>query len=193
MTTMWRSARRLALHLARHVARRPLGSAAVLRASPRFAVACALGLGSLFSAAPAPAAVSCSISATGPAFGVYNPLQAAPTYANGVVTANCTWLSNPTPVTVTIVSSYSTGAGTYALRKMVSGAASLNYNIFYDAAYSEIRGDGTGGSSQGGGTIVVSRGTPTGSTSSVIYGRIPAGQDVAAGAYNDTIVVTITY
>jgi spore coat protein U-like protein len=155
-------------------------------------LSCAMLLGALLCLR-ANAAVSCSVSATGPAFGIYNPLQTTPTYANGVVTANCTWLSNPTPVTVTIVSSYSTGAGTFALRKMVSGTSALNYNLFYDDAYSQIRGDGTGGSQQGGGTIVVSRASPTGSTSSVIYGRIPARQDVASGAYNDTIIVTISY
>jgi len=145
-------------------------------------------------AVPAGAAVRCSITATGPAFGVYNPLQTTPTYANGVVTATCTWMSNPSPVTVSIVSSYSTGnSGTYSTRKLLSGTSALGYNLYYDDAYSSIRGDGTGGSSQGGGSIAVSRNSPTGSTSSVIYGRIPAGQDVAPGSYTDTINVTITY
>ena len=139
------------------------------------------------------AAVSCSVTATGPAFGVYSPLNATPTYANSTVQVTCTLLSGGA-TTVTLVSSYSTGAsGTYAMRTMLSGANTLNYNLFYDAAYTQIRGNGTGGSQTGGATLNLSPGTPTLSASGTIYGRIPARQDVAAGTYTDTIVVTITY
>jgi len=138
-------------------------------------------------------AVSCSVSATGPIFGTYNPLSATPTYANGQVQATCTLLSGGA-TTVNLVSSYSTGAsGSYALRSMLSGANKLSYNLFFDAAYTQIRGNGTGGSQTGGASLTLNPGNPTQSATSVIYGRIPAGQDVAAGAYADTIVVTITY
>ncbi len=138
-------------------------------------------------------AVSCSVTATGPAFGIYGPLNATPTYANGTVQVTCTLLSGGA-TTVTLVSSYSTGAsGSYAMRTMLSGANTLNYNLFYDAAYTQIRGNGTGGSQTGGATLNLSPGTPTLSASGTIYGRIPALQDVAAGTYTDTIVVTITY
>lgn len=139
------------------------------------------------------AAVTCSVSATGPAFGVYNPLSATPTYANSTVQVTCTLLSGGA-TTVNLVSSYSTGSsGSFALRTMLSGANTLGYNLFYDAAYTQIRGNGTGGSQTGGATLNLSPGTPTQSASGTIYGRIPAGQDVAAGSYADTIVVTITY
>ena len=139
------------------------------------------------------AVVSCSVTATGPAFGVYNPLNATPTYANSTVQVSCTLLSGGA-TTVTLVSSYSTGAsGSYALRSMLSGANVLGYNLFYDAAYTQIRGNGTGGSQTGGATLNLTPATPTQTASGTIYGRIPAGQDVAAGSYADTIVVTITY
>ena len=65
--------------------------------------------------------------------------------------------------------------------------------MFFDAAYTQIRGDGTGGSQTGGATLSLTPGNPTQTSTSTIYGRIPASQDVAAGAYADTIVVTITY
>jgi spore coat protein U-like protein len=139
------------------------------------------------------AAVSCSVTATGPAFGVYNPLSATPTLANGTVQVSCTLLSGGATA-VTLVSSYSTGAsGSYALRTMLSGANTLGYNLYYDAAYTQIRGNGTGGSLTGGATLNLSPGTPTQTASGTIYGRITAGQDVAAGSYADSIVVTITY
>jgi spore coat protein U-like protein len=139
------------------------------------------------------AAVSCSVAATGPAFGIYNPLAGAPLLANGQVTATCT-LTGTTSNSVSLVSSYSIGSGaSYTARSMVSGTSRLDYNLYYDAAFSQIRGDGTGGSQTGGATFNLTRNNPTQSVSSVIYGRIPAGQDVAPGSYLDTIVVTVTY
>ena len=47
-------------------------------------------------------AVSCTVSATGPIFGIYNPLSPTPTYANGQVQASCTLLSGGA-TTVTLV------------------------------------------------------------------------------------------
>jgi len=149
----------------------------------------------LFACAPVAvqAAVTCTVSATGPAFGIYNPLTATPSLANGQVTASCTLTGNTT-TTVSLVSSYSTGSsGTYAARRMLSGSNFLSYNLYYDAAYSQIRGDGTGGSQQGGATFTLTSAAPTQTTTSVVYGRIPALQDVAAGSYLDTIVFTVTY
>jgi spore coat protein U-like protein len=152
-----------------------------------------LGLCAAVLPSLAAAAVSCTVSATGPVFGVYNPLSAAPTYANGQVQASCTLLSGGA-TTISLVSSYSTGqSGSYALRSMVSGGNKLSYNLFFDAAYTQIRGDGTGGSQTGGASLSLNSSNPTQTTTSTIYGRIPASQDAAAGAYTDTIVVTITY
>lgn len=142
---------------------------------------------------PVQAAVSCSVSAVGPAFGIYSPLSAAPTYANGSITATCTLLSGST-TSIAMVSNYSFGAsGTFAARTLVAGTQKLNYNLYFDAAYTQIRGDGTGGSQQGGANFTLTKSAPTGETTSIIYGRIPAAQDVGAGSYLDTIVVTVTY
>lgn len=148
----------------------------------------------LGAAGTAQAAVTCTVSATGPAFGIYNPLQATPTYANGSITATCTKISGMNAETVNLVSSYSTGSsGTYAMRTMRSGVNVLNYNLYFDAGYTRIRGNGTGGSQTGGASFTLTRTNPTSSTTSVIYGRVPASQDVAPGSYADTIVVTVTY
>jgi spore coat protein U-like protein len=139
------------------------------------------------------AAVTCTVSATGPAFGIYNPLTTSPTLANGQVSASCT-LTGTTTTTVSLVSSYSAGSsGTYAARTMLSGVNALSYNLYYDAAFSQVRGDGTGGSQTGGASFTLTRTAPTQTTTSVIYGRIPALQDVAAGSSLDTIVFTVTY
>jgi spore coat protein U-like protein len=142
---------------------------------------------------PLQAAVTCTVSATGPVFGIYSPLTATPTLSNGQVSASCTLTGNAT-TTVSLVSSYGTGSsGTYAARTMLSGASALSYNLYFDAAYSQIRGDGTGGSQTGGASFTLTSASRTQSTTSVIYGRIPALQDVAPGSYLDSIVVTVTY
>jgi len=142
----------------------------------------------------ASAAVSCTVSATGPAFGTYNPLNPSPTLANGSVTATCTLISGGT-TTVNLVSSYGAGnSNSFATRKMLSGTNVLNYNLYFDAAFTQIRGDGTGGSQTGSASLTLTTSSRTQSVpASTIYGRIPAGQDVAAGNYSDTIVVTVTY
>jgi spore coat protein U-like protein len=139
------------------------------------------------------AAASCSISATGPAFGVYNYSNPSPTLADGTVTASCNWVSGGS-TTVNLVTSYSTGlSGSYANRHMVLGGSFLLYNIYFDVNFQQIRGDGTGGSQTGGASLTVSKTAPTAEASSTIYGRMPAGQDVPPGTYTDTIVITMTY
>jgi spore coat protein U-like protein len=153
-----------------------------------------LGLALALMALPAAAATwTCSVAATGPNFGVYNPFAATPDEENGTLNATCTLLSG-NAATVTITDSFSTGSsGTYANRTMLSGANVLNYNLYYDAAYTEIRGNGTGGSQTGSATLNLTKANPTQVATGTIYGKINAGQNVAAGTYTDTIVVTITF
>jgi spore coat protein U-like protein len=147
----------------------------------------------LLSATSVNAAVSCSVSATGPVFGVYDPLGAVATVSNGSVTATCT-LTSGNSASVSIVSSYSTGSsGTYSARTLRAGVNQLFYNLYFDAAFTQIRGDGTGGSQTGGASFSLTRTNSTQSTTSTIYGRVPALQDVAPGSYSDVITVTITY
>lgn len=141
----------------------------------------------------AEAAASCNFSATGPAFGLYNPLNASPALANGSVTATCSWISGGS-TNVTMISSYSPGnSGNYANRYMLAGTNRLYYNLYFDAAFTRIRGDGTGGSQTGSASLRVSRGQPVATSTSVIYGRIPARQSPNPGTYTDTILVTINY
>jgi len=144
-------------------------------------------------AAPATrAAVTCTASAVGVAFGAYNPLAASPATSTGSILVSCT-STNAGTTTINLTASYSTGSsGTYLTRTMRNGANSLNYNLYFDAAYTRVRGDGTGGTQVGTATLVLRR-NETGSASGVIYGRLPAGQEVAPGAYADTITVTVAY
>ena len=83
------------------------------------------------------------------------------------------------------------GSATFNPRKMArttAPAANLNYNLYRDAANSIIWGDGTSG------TQYLSFTATAGNTtlSGFVYATIPAGLDVPAGTYNDTIQVDMT-
>jgi spore coat protein U-like protein len=139
------------------------------------------------------AAAACTFTATGPSFGLYDPLNASPTLANGSVSATCTHTGGGA-TTVNMVSSYSPGnSGGFPNRYMLSGANRLNYNLYFDSAFTQVRGDGTGGTQTGSASLRVSNGQPVATSTSVIYGRIPAGQSPNPGTYTDTILVTINY
>ncbi|MBB3047521.1 spore coat protein U-like protein [Litorivivens lipolytica] len=72
---------------------------------------------------------------------------------------------------------------------MSSGANSLNYNLYTDPTYLTVWGDGNGGTA----TVPGAIGVLLLPIDHVVYGRIPAGQNSAAGNYSDTISVTVTY
>ena len=147
----------------------------------------------LAASAAAHAVVSCSVSATGPAFGNYNPLTPSPATANGSVVVTCT-LSRAGPTTVTAVISLSTGSSaSFAARTLLAGASTLSYNLYQSATFAQVWGDGTGGSFTETAILTLHPPNWTQQATSVIYGVIPAGQDVAAGSYSDTIAVTVNY
>jgi spore coat protein U-like protein len=78
--------------------------------------------------------------------------------------------------------------GSYATKKLGSGPNKrLNCNLYLDAARPLVWGDGTSPTRNVTATVVGNI-TFTGT----VYGRIPAGQNFSAGAYTDTITVTVT-
>ena len=86
----------------------------------------------------------------------------------------------------------STGGGSYTSRTMtlVGGTEKLSYNLYTSSAYTTVWGDGTGSTSTVAGTGSTGA---SGGTTVTIYGRIPAGQDVSAGSYSDSLTLTITF
>ncbi len=140
------------------------------------------------SALPVRAAVHCTFTvATGVAFGAYDVLSSSSNAANGNLAFQCVGLGTDTDsVTVTLNQG---NAPTYTPRYMLNGLVELNYNLYLDPATTIIWGDGTGGSSIYGPTTVTNGQTVT----LTIYGLIPAGQDVPAGTYGDSITATINY
>jgi spore coat protein U-like protein len=159
------------------------------RATLALALASAVALG---AATPTlQAAASCTVTATPVAFGVYDPLLSTPRTATGRVTLRCTATGSAERVRSTIALSTG-GSGSYALRSLFSGPERLNYNLFLNSAFTNIWGDGTAGSRVGTANLNVPAGQAR-TANRTIYGRIPALQSPAAGAFGDTIVVTVTY
>jgi spore coat protein U-like protein len=144
-------------------------------------------------AMPALAAVDCTVSTVGVAFGVYDPLLAAPDDSTGSVTVSCANTPPPGKVNLGYTISFSTGnSGTYALRQVRSAGFRLDYNLFVDAAHTKVWGDASGGSRLVSGSFSLS-GNTTALRAHTIYGRLPAQQDAAPGSYTDTILVTLTF
>jgi spore coat protein U-like protein len=134
-------------------------------------------------------AFSCTVSTMGVNFGIYNPLSGTPNTASGTVTVTCTALLGLAETWTVALSAGN--SGTYSARQMVNGGSNLSYNLYTSAAYSNVWGDGSGSTTllNGGAFLIV--GTTV--TPYTVYGRIPAGQDSAAGSFMDTIMVTLNY
>jgi spore coat protein U-like protein len=135
------------------------------------------------AALPAPArAQTCTVrGATGVAFGAYDPVvanAAVPRDATGQIQYRCRRVAP-------LVSLSRGSSGTYQPRQLRQGARAIGYNLYRDAARTQIWGDGTGGTF----TVLGQRGNRT----LVIYGRIFPGQPAAAGSYADTVVATLNF
>lgn len=135
-------------------------------------------------------AASCTASATGIAFGTYVPSSTS--NSTGTVTISCSSVMGGGGVNYTIALNAGVNSGgSFSNRRMSSGSSYLSYQLYTDAAYSQVWGDGTGGTSTVSGTCSGSMGSC--SSSKTVYGRIPAPQNPSPGSYSDTITVTVTY
>lgn len=133
---------------------------------------------------------SCTVSATAVDFGTYAPLTGASDPSTGTITLQCT---APSTVNLSWTIALGTGnSGSYVARTMNDGSGNLQYQLYTDSAYQTIWGDGTNGTSQVSGSVLLQLGI-TYTTSYTVYGLIPGAQNVAPGTYNDSIVVTVTY
>lgn len=126
---------------------------------------------------------NCSINTNPLAFGSYDPVvvhATSPLDAAGGVSITCTkGATTPIAMDLGLNPSGST-------RRMVSGGDYLTYELYQDSGRTTVWG--TGGSSF----------TPPVAPSKAarlfpVYGRVPAGQDVRAGAYSDTVTATVNF
>lgn len=132
--------------------------------------------------APAWADAACSISSTGVNFGTYDVFSATPLDSTGTITFSC---NNDERIRIRLGTG---GSGSYFPRKMSKSGETLDYNLYRDAARTLVWGNNSGG------TVEYSRSVNEDEVYTVtVYGRIPAGQDVSAGTYADTVTMTILW
>jgi spore coat protein U-like protein len=150
----------------------------------------------LLGARAATAASDCSVTASGVAFGTYDPSIATPDDSTGSVVVTCTYTGPGGSDTANYTVTLSTGAsGSFAPRKLAAGASLLNYNLFRDAARTQVWGNASSGTTIITGSLKVGpgAGNRTRTAMHVVYGRIPQLEDADAGNYSDSILVTLTF
>jgi spore coat protein U-like protein len=139
----------------------------------------------------ASAAIVCSFSSTpGLNFGGYADSSPVNTDSTTSVVVQCFRVGGPADVDVTLQIGPSATSGTISPRQMGSGANRLNYNLYRDSGRSQVWGQTSGVDTV---TTTISNVPNNGSKNGtfVIYGRIPALQSVAAGAYSDSVQITV--
>lgn len=134
--------------------------------------------GLLLALAAQAASANCTVSAGSVVFGNYDVFSAQPLDGAGTIGIDCD------PATSYSIS-LSQGGGSYSQRELSTGSALLGYNLYTGSSRTVVWGDGSGGTDTVGGS-----GTTANHT---IYGRIAAGQNVPAGSYGDTIIVTVSF
>lgn len=152
-----------------------------------------LALGLLSGLAPqsAHALAECTVSASPTAFGGYSPFSAAPLDTAGNVAVSCSLLGVVSLLVSYTISLSAGSSGVHASRTMFSGGSVLGYNLYTNSARTTVWGNGTGGTSTVSDGYVL--GLLTTTRNYPVYGRIPAGQNVSAGLYADTITVQVDY
>lgn len=135
-------------------------------------------------------AASCRITASPDlAFGAYDPADVNNTAnldGQSSISVRCTRGTN---ANVALGEGANAAGGSTAavpLRQMASGTERLRYDIFRNAGRTDVWGAGANAATFTSASSI----TPT---TLQTYGRIPAGQDVAAGSYTDTVAINVTF
>ena len=135
-------------------------------------------------------AANCNLAVPNPfAFGAYDTISNLDIAVD--FTVSCTKTAAGTE-NVNVVVTFSSGSGTFATRTMSNGVSTLNYNLYKDAARTQVRGDGSGTTVTGTANFTLTNAQPSASAAGTIYGRVFGGQDVSAGNYSTTTPITVT-
>ena len=152
----------------------------------------------LGGATPVLAQTSCTGSNVSLAFGPYDVASPTSLDSQAVMTITCTRTNipgvPPNPrVTVTVGVGASQTSGSIQNRQLgrAGGGAVLNYNIYLDAGRLSVWGNAPGTDTAAQTLNIPNKATRT--ASFTFYGRVFAGQDVSAGFYNDSLLVTVDY
>jgi len=157
----------------------------------------------LLAATTADAARSCTVTVFPLAFGVYTPITPTPVDSTALIQVNCVGDPDPGDPGFYTIAIGGGSSGDPASRYMPSGPSRLNYNLFQDATFTTVWGDGNSGTNRiaqpfpviggMGMGMGMGMGTPPFNMDHTVYGRSFAGQDPAPGNYADAPIVTIEF
>ena len=129
---------------------------------------------------------NCRMTLTPLSFGSYDPLGAnASQELDATATVSLTCTRNST-ATIAIDRGQNPTGGNLT-RRLAAGDQRLDYEIYRDAARTETWSVGTGA------LRYISAAGITSTSELMVYGRIPFGQDVASGNYNDVVTATVDF
>lgn len=141
---------------------------------------------------PAAAAVSCSGGSVTLAFGGYDVLSAAPADAQASLVVTCTRNGGAPTTTIEVGLGPSLTSGSVQNRQMAGpGGYLLNYNVYQDATRLTVWGDTSGVDTMSQDLTLPNK--ATGSVTFTLFGRLFQGQDVSAGSYNDSLLITVSF
>jgi spore coat protein U-like protein len=123
-------------------------------------------------------AQQCTVSATAVNFGGYDISSGSPVNSTGTIGVACT----PPVATVVKLDAGLNSGGNFNPRKMSGSGNYIEYNLYTDAACTMIWGDGTGNTF-----------TQSGGSNILVYGKLPALQNVRPGAYSDSVTVIVEF
>lgn len=126
----------------------------------------------------------CVLTATNHDFGIYTPASLADNInGSNILTATCTLA---VPYTLGLDTGLEPGATADARKmKRVGGTETLTYSLYQSADRLTVLGSTAGLTISGVGTGLAIDHT--------VFGTIPAGQNVPAGNYADTVTATLTF
>ena len=137
------------------------------------------------------AATMCSLAIGNVVFGSYDVFSPTSLDTSATVIVTCRRDGGPQNVNVAIAIGPGAHGGSTASRKMrMPGGDLLGYNLFRDAGGTSVWGQvpGLDAFTQ---TLAVPN-KSSAQLSVMIFGRIPAGQNVLKGTYSDNVVLTVT-
>jgi spore coat protein U-like protein len=127
---------------------------------------------------------ACTVTAMPIVFGQYDPLRHQDFVTAGMLQYRCS--GSPRRLTIGLTAGES---GSFKRRRMGHGKDRIIYNLYLDAANTQVWGDGTGGSQ----AYSVNSPPPNTEVSIPVYGRVFGDQRASAGTYQDNISVVATY
>lgn len=139
----------------------------------------------LWCAVATHAEAGCAVSTiSGVSFGVYDVFSPTALDSTGRFSYRCDW-GHIYDLRITITRGSSS---TYDNRTMTSGGDALLYNLYTDSGRTTVWGDETEGTS-----AYYDYDFGLFRTNVTVYARIPAGQDVGAGTYSDTVTIVLNF